>query len=202
MVTRPHLLVAVAIALAGCVWAASALLSARTVPVAITRTTPATATGFTRVTSATPSAQQQLLVHVLGAVRRPGLIRLAPGARVADAIEAAGGLRPGARPGELNLAALIADGSQIVIGDQANPGGELRAGAGGAGVAGQPGASKVNLNTATVEQLETLPGVGPVTAQAIVSYRAGHRFTRVEELQEVEGIGPKTYAKLAPLVTA
>jgi competence protein ComEA len=155
------------------------------------------------------------VVHVLGAVRRPGLVRLSPGARVEDALDAAGGLRRDADPGELNLAQPLEDGVQVLVGTRAHPEGEVRtgsAGSGGAG-AGEGGGARagsasgsssggtVDLNRATVDQLDTLPGVGPVTAQRILEWREQHgRFSRVDELQEVDGIGPKTYARLQPLV--
>jgi competence protein ComEA len=117
---------------------------------------------------------------------------------VLDAITAAGGLTDDADPGELNLAAVVADGSQLVIGDRASPRGELRPAGGGED---GDGAAKVSLNTAGQAQLETLPGVGPVTAQKIVAWREQHgKFTKVAELQEVDGIGPKTYAELEPHV--
>lgn len=150
-------------------------------------------------------------VHVLGAVAAAGVVTLPAGARVGEAITAAGGLRADADCAELNLAASIPDGAQIVIGTSAAPRGELRtdqsgsAGAGGLGGASSGGAGgsapTLNLNTATTQQLESLPGVGPVTAGRIIAWREAHSgFTRIEELQEVDGIGPKTYAKLAPLV--
>lgn len=159
--------------------------------------------------AATPSATPAVLrVHVLGAVANPGVVSLAEGDRVEDAIAAAGGLTAGARPGELNLAAPVADGDQIVVGDERSPGGDVRGPSGGAATGGQGSAGgggaasgKVDLNKATAQQLESLPGVGPVTAQAILRWREQHqKFSRVEELQEVDGIGPKTFAQLQPLV--
>lgn len=166
---------------------------------------PAVAAGAPSATP-TPAPAPTVTVHVLGAVHAPGLVILPEGARVADAIAAAGGLAPGADPGELNLAEPVADGAQIKIGTVAQPAGEVRsagAGAGGSAPAGNAGApsgagAKLDLNKATAAQLEQLPAVGPVTAQAIVAWREQHgRFTRIEELQEVDGIGPKTFAKLA-----
>lgn len=158
--------------------------------------------------SATPSAaepsQPPIRVHVLGAVSAPGVVSLPAQSRVADAIEAAGGLAADADCGELNLAAPVPDGAQIIIGTTAEPRGELRtdSGAGPADSAGpQSGPATLNLNTATAAQLETLPGIGPVTAQAILAWREAHgTFTRIEELLEVDGIGPKTFDRLAPLV--
>lgn len=197
---RQHLVVVAIVALSGCLWAGYSMTQARSHPVMVASMSPAP------LGSVTPSGSEQtpLQVHVLGAVRTPGVVRLAQGSRVQDALEAAGGLTDQARPGELNMAAVVSDGSQILIGTTAKPGGQVRgatdAGS-GSGVVGEV-ASRVNLNSATVEQLDTLPGVGPVTAQAIVSWRTKHtRFTRIEELQEVDGIGPKTYAELAPKVT-
>ena len=127
-----------------------------------------------------------------------------------DAIEAAGGLRAGARLGDLNLAQPLVDGQQLVVGKDSGGRSEVRGGAGAPGGGGSPGSagaagttgnpgSPLDLNTATAVQLDTLPGVGPVTATKIIAWREEHgRFSRVEELQEVSGIGPKTYAEIAP----
>ncbi|GAA3578955.1 hypothetical protein GCM10022197_40510 [Microlunatus spumicola] len=162
--------------------------------------------------SADPSASG-LVVHVLGAVRHPGLVRLPAGARVQDAIKAAGGLRDDADPAQLNLAQPLEDGVQVVVGTRRHPLGEVRAVGAAAGGGGSGGGSTggsastagsgavVDLNRASVDQLDTLPGVGPVTAQKIVDWREQHgRFSAADELQEVDGIGPKTYARLAPHV--
>lgn len=135
-----------------------------------------------------------LFVHVAGAVRRPGLYEMPPGARVADAVEAAGGAGPRADLGLLNLAAPLADGMKIDV---------LPRGASapvGPSPSGSPGA--VSLNSADQAALETIPGVGPVTAAAIVAYRdeAGP-FTSIEQLMEVSGIGPATLEAVRPYVT-
>ncbi|MDX3077418.1 ComEA family DNA-binding protein [Streptomyces sp. MI02-7b] len=145
-----------------------------------------------------PGPQAALVVDVAGKVRRPGLRRLPTGARVADALEAAGGALPGADTSALNLARRLADGEQIVVGRAAAPG--LPAPA-AAGAAPAPPAA-VSLNGATAEQLDTLPGVGPVLARHIIEYRARHGgFASVDQLRDVNGIGDRRFADLKPLVT-
>jgi len=139
-----------------------------------------------------------VVIDVAGKVRRPGVVTLPTGSRVVDAIAAAGGVRPGTNTGDLNQARVLVDGEQIYVG---KPPGGLAAAA-----VTKPGApasaNLVSLNTATQEQLETLPGVGPVTAQSILAWRTAHgSFSSVDELLEVDGIGDKTLAKLAPYVT-
>nr|WP_310592249.1 ComEA family DNA-binding protein [Streptomyces aurantiacus] len=165
-----------------------------------------------------------VVVDVGGKVRRPGVQRLPAGSRVADALRAAGvlraagGVRPGAKTDGLNRARLLVDGEQVVVGGPAPPGAGAGAGVGagvgagpssGAGpaaggtAAGAAGAAAgpVGLNTATAEQLDTLPGVGPVLAQHIIDYRAEHGgFRSVDELREVNGIGEKRFADLQNLV--
>jgi competence protein ComEA len=149
------------------------------------------------VTSAT------VVVSVVGLVTRPGLVTLASGSRVADAVAAAGGLRPEADPASLNLAAVVSVGQQIAVGV---PGSSTAAGtAGGRGSAGRPGsgtAGKVDLNTATAGELDELPGIGPVLAQRIVAHRTAEGpFTSVDQLDDVPGIGPTIAEELADLVT-
>ncbi|MDR7251109.1 competence protein ComEA [Nocardioides sp. BE266] len=145
----------------------------------------------------TSESSADVVVDVAGKVRKPGIAVLPPGSRVVDALEAAGGARRGVDLTSLNLARLVVDGEQILVGV-----------APAAGVAGTLGSSApsgttlVNLNTADQATLETLPGVGPVTAEAILSWRTEHGgFTAVDELLEVDGIGEATLADLAPLVT-
>ena len=137
-----------------------------------------------------PPPAAELVVDVQGKVRRPGVVRLPAGSRVLDALRAAGGPRPGVPTTSLNLARQLADGEQVVL----DPAGAVAVGSAAAGgVAGGP----VNLNTATLEDLDGLPGVGPVLAQRILDWREEHgRFSAVEELQEVPGIGPSTFADL------
>ncbi|GAA4560721.1 hypothetical protein GCM10023175_71300 [Pseudonocardia xishanensis] len=146
----------------------------------------------------TAAAPAELVISVSGRVARPGLLRVPDGTRVAEAIEAAGGALPGTDLATLNLARRVADGEQIAVGVPPAPdaGG---ASAGGAQAAG-PG-DRVDLNRATLEQLDGLPGVGPVTAQRILDWRAAHgRFARVDQLREIEGIGERRFAQLEGLV--
>ncbi len=152
----------------------------------------------------------RVTVHVAGAVREPGVYRLPAGARVDDALRRAGGPRGRADLTAVNLAAKLEDGRQVLVperaavaagGGAAAVGGGTAPGAAGEGGAGPPGAP-INLNTATIEQLDTLDGVGPGIAQRILDYREQHGgFSRVEELGEVPGIGAKRLATLSPLVT-
>ena len=137
-------------------------------------------------------------VDVAGKVRRPGIAVLDAGARVVDALKAAGGARPGVDLSGLNLARLLVDGEQILVGVPAPVG--LAASA--VPSAGAPGGPLVNLNTASESELEALPEIGPVTAQAILAWRDEHGgFTSVDELLEVDGIGDATLGQLAPFVT-
>ncbi|HEY3409285.1 MAG TPA: helix-hairpin-helix domain-containing protein [Propionicimonas sp.] len=198
--TREHLAAVVVVLLVGCGWTAYSLLQARSTPVAVAAV-PTVIASASASASATPTTTQRVLVHVLGAVRSPGVVELPQGARVADAIEIAGGLSAAADPGELNLAAVVVDGSQVVIGTKGKPRGEVRGEGADAGARSPGRTATVSLNSATLEQLDTLPGVGPVTAQRILDWRKLHgRFSAVTELQEVDGIGPKTYADIAPNV--
>ncbi|MCV7015910.1 ComEA family DNA-binding protein [Mycolicibacterium madagascariense] len=174
-----------------------------------------------RVTSSAPAAGPgapppagPVIVSVVGLVHQPGLVTLDPGARIADALRTAGGALPGADVVGLNMARRVEDGEQIVVGIASPPGAPP---AMGSSVTSAPGASPakrapgvtptastgaVNLNTATLEQLDALPGVGPVTAAAIVAFRdANGRFAGVDQLGDVDGIGPARLEKLRALVT-
>jgi competence protein ComEA len=140
----------------------------------------------------------QVTVDVAGKVRRPGIVVLDAGARVVDAIEAAGGARPRVDLSSLNLARVLVDGEQVLVGVPAPAAATGTAGGTAAPVAG----ALVNLNTATSTELEALPEVGPVTAAAILAWRDEHGgFTAVEELLEVDGIGDATLATITPHVT-
>jgi len=146
---------------------------------------------------AEPSPARKLVVHVVGQVFKPGLYSLPDGSRVDDAISRAGGPKPRAALEAVNLAAPVADGQQIVVPSRREV---ARALAGGPVAGAIPGA-RVHLNSATLEQLDELPGVGPVTAQKILDYRTEHgAFGSVDELDAVPGIGPATLAELRDLV--
>jgi competence protein ComEA len=139
-----------------------------------------------------------LVVDVAGAVRRPGLYHLPEGSRIADAIARAGGMSRRAAGAAVNLAAPLADGEQVLV--PSGAGGAVAA----AGASGAPSpTAPVDLNTATVEQLDALPGVGPVTAQKIVDYRTQNGpFTSVDDLDAIPGIGPARIENLRGLVIA
>lgn len=165
------------------------------------REAPATSAGATR------AATSEVVVHVVGQVRRPGLVRLRSGSRVADALAAAGGAGPGADLTAVNLARPVVDGEQVHVprpGETPPPppgtGGSGASGgsaAGGSSGSGSAGGVPIDLNTADAAALDTLPGVGPVLAQRILDWRAEHgRFTAVDELGEVSGIGDKLLAQL------
>lgn len=159
-----------------------------------------------RLPSTTTTTRPPLLVHVAGAVVHPGLVRVATGARVADAIAAAGGGLPDADLDRLNLAAKVADGERIPVARIGQPGAALAVDGNDAGgaIGGDPTGTTgpINLNTATAAQLDTLPGVGPSLAAAIIGER-GRRggFTSVDQLRSVRGIGDKRFADLKPLVS-
>ncbi|BBY38203.1 membrane protein [Mycobacterium mantenii] len=162
-----------------------------------------------------PTPDRPLVVSVVGLVHTPGLVTLAPGARIADALQAAGGAVNGADTIGLNMARPLDDGEQIVVGLAPVPGQPAALGSsvatattptskapppGSGSVKPKPGQA-VDLNTATVQELDALPGVGPVTAAAIVAWRqANGRFTSVDQLADVEGIGPARLEKLRALV--
>lgn len=135
-----------------------------------------------------------VVVAVVGLVGRPGLVTVPTGSRVADAVEAAGGFLPGTDPATVNLAAVVSDGQQIAVG--------VPAGGVSPPPAGQGAGGPVNLNTATAQDLDALPGIGPVLAQRIVDHRSEQGpFRSVEQLDDVPGIGPAIATELAELVT-
>jgi competence protein ComEA len=139
------------------------------------------------------AAPKQIVVDVAGAVARPGLYHLRQGARVADAIARAGGLTRHAERAAVNLAAPVADGQQVLV--------TARGAGGGSAASSGSATGPVSLSSATAEQLDALPGIGPVTAQKILSYRQQHGpFTSVEALDAIPGIGPARIADLQGLV--
>ena len=187
---RRHLLAA-AVALVLLLLAAHLLLPAgTTTPAAPLPPSPGLGAG------ATEAPHARVVVDVVGAVRRPGLYRLAQGSRIADAVARAGGATPKAELAQVNLAAPLADGEQVVIPRRGASPAALQGAGSSAGTT-----APVQLSTATLEQLDTLPGVGPATAQKILDYREKHgAFGSVDELDAVPGIGPKRLDQLRDLV--
>lgn len=193
------------------------LVRDRTPPVVSAKLPPVQMVSSAAPTPGAPDPDEPVVVSVVGLVHKPGLVTLDAGARIADALTAAGGSLDGADLLGLNMARRVADGEQIVVGIAPAPGQPATMGSSvssepsataSAGTPQAPGTNSasgglVDLNTATVEQLDTLPGVGPVTASAIVAWRdANGRFTSVDQLGDVDGIGPARLAKLRALVHA
>ncbi|MEW1783500.1 ComEA family DNA-binding protein [Arthrobacter sp. NPDC080086] len=201
------LLAVVAVLLGGWFWWRAAGSAPQVVPLSERSTTAAA------VETAPAAPAERVVVHVTGAVIRPGVLTLPAGSRLHEAIAAAGGATPTADLDRLNLAAAVEDGQKIVVPERGSPeaqdsqggasgeGGGSSGGSGSGSGASGNGTAKVNLNTADAEELATLPRVGPVLAQRIVDWRKQHgRFTRVEELDAVDGVGPKLLEALLPLV--
>jgi competence protein ComEA len=188
---RPLLVAAVALVLI--LLAGRFVLGAgTTTPAAPLPPPPAEGAGVTGLPSG------RVVVDVVGAVRRPGLYRLEQGSRIADAVARAGGATRKADLALINLAAPLADGEQVVVPKRGAPG---AAAPGGAAASPEVPAGPVHLSTATLEQLDALPGVGPVTAQKILDYRQEHgAFHSVDELDAVPGIGPARMDTLRDLV--
>jgi competence protein ComEA len=174
-------------------------------------------------TDQTPLPPPKLCVHVAGKVKTPGVYELDPGSRIKDAVKAAGGSLPNADLDSINLAEKLEDGQQIYIaakgqvqppalsivrgGESSKPKAPAKGEAGGKGKTGPqklsaPGQGTVNINSAGLEDLQRLPGIGPAYAQRIIDYRVQHgRFQSIDELDEVKGIGPKKLEKLRPFVS-
>lgn len=151
-----------------------------------------------------PPTAPPLTVHVTGAVARPGLVSLPAGSRLADALQAAGGVLPEGDDQALNLAAPLVDGQQVLVPSRASAVTESSANTGDIPLVLTPGATltPININIATQAELESLPDIGPVLAQAILAYRSEHGpFKSIEAIQEVDGIGPVIFADIQSLIT-
>ncbi|MFB6718628.1 helix-hairpin-helix domain-containing protein [Kribbella sp. NPDC056345] len=195
-----HVLVLAAVLLIGLGWAGCTVIRARPSPIPDTRppTTLATGAPVTQPTSpsSTGKPTTTVVIHVAGKVHRPGLVRAPTGSRVADALTLAGGPLRGVDLSSLNLARQLTDGEQIVVGIPTPPTAPV-----GTSPVVPPTTTPLNLNTATVPQLDALPGVGPVLAQRILDYRTENGpFATVDQLQEVPGVGPKKFDSLKPHV--
>jgi len=163
-------------------------------------TLPRASTTVVSPPPASSSSGAVVVVQAAGAVQHPGLYRLPPGARVDDLVTAAGGLAADADPDRLNLAALLADGQKIYVPRVGEPVPSDAVAGGSSGDASTP-TQPLDLNQATLQQLDALPGIGPATAQAILDYRAQHgRFRSVDDLQNVRGIGDAKLEQIRSLV--
>lgn len=190
-VELPHVKVLATIAVAASVLLVWWLLSGR--PETSEPTAPLAFGESSAPAGASKAPATELIVDVVGKVRKPGIVSVPKGSRVYQAIEAAGGLKGRVDTASLNMARVLTDGEQIVVGLEPVD----APAASGDTSSGSPGGAKVNLNTATAEQLDTLPGVGPVTAQAILDWREENgRFGSVEDLLDVKGIGDATLAEI------
>lgn len=199
--THRHAIAVLILLIAGTLVAAGVLATSRATPVTVEMTGPTPVESDPIPSEAVASVPSTIRVHVAGAVVTPGVVSIPEGSIVEDAIIAAGGFTERADPAQLNLAAPLVSGQQVLVGTRDAPLGEIRDPAGAAAAGGGDGAL-INLNNASAQELEELPGVGPVLAAAIVDWRESNGgFTAVADLQEVSGIGPRSYERLEPLVT-
>ncbi len=201
--SRPAAIGIAVLAAAAVALGASYLWRAHATPVPLTAAavgshSAASTTASVRASSPTASAKPSLVVvDVAGKVRHPGVVRLPQGSRVVDAIAAAGGSLRGVDLTTLNLARTLQDGEQVVVGAAGPP----QTTGTSSGTAAPASAGPLDLNSATLEQLETLPGIGPALGQRIIDWRTAHgHFSTVDELREVSGIGDARFADLAPRV--
>ena len=199
----PARLIATSIAIAGVAFAGWWLVRSPAPPTE--SLLPMASAPTVSIPAAPPATLGEVTVHVAGSVRRPGVYRLPSGSRVVDAIDRAGGTRRGSDSGALNLAAALADGSRIYVprhGEHVAPdsASDPSAGSSAATVSAPP--APVAINEASTAELETLPGIGPTTAAAIVEYRtANGPFATVDDLESVPGIGPAKLDAVRDLVT-
>jgi competence protein ComEA len=216
---RTHLAVIVLVVLVGLIGATVLFLLARPevvpiepeivatgTPVATGSPPPATPDASSSPGATAPTAPNTaaaaIVVHVAGLVARPGIVELPTGSRVVDAIEAAGGATPEADLTPINLARVLTDGEQVLVTADPPPQAAPPAAPPGSGSTAPTPTAPINLNTATAAELETLPGIGPALAGRILAWRDQNgRFTTVDELREVAGIGEQRFAQLEPLVT-
>jgi competence protein ComEA len=180
--------------------AAAGLWYVRSLPKAVRIEATGGAAGSGTASGATPSpTTSPVVVDVAGWVRHPGVYEMHQGDRIIDAIRVAGGARPGADLTSLNLASLLQDAEQILV---LRRGAGPAAGGGGASAGSSSAGGKININTATLDQLESLPGIGEVLGQRIIDYRQAHgSFHSVDDLLNVSGIGPSHLSDLKDLVT-
>ncbi len=187
----PHVKVIATLTVAGAVLLVWWLLAARP-----ETSSPQAPLAFATTGAPATESPAELVIDVVGKVTEPGIVTVPQGSRVFEAIEAAGGLKGKVDTTALNMARVLVDGEQILVGL------EPAVVPGTSGAPGSASSPKVNLNSATTEQLDTLPGVGPVTARAIVDWRSKNgRFASVDDLLDVKGIGDATLAELRDLVT-
>ena len=150
-----------------------------------------------------PPTDSPLVINIDGAVHYPGVYSLPPKSRIVDAVESAGGFTEKAQPGAINLAAALEDGKHIYVPFSVDPSASKDSEL--SNTYGLSGTGKIipliNINQATLEVLTSLPGIGPVTAEKIISYREEHPFSKIEEIQKVPGIGPATYEKIKEYLT-
>ena len=206
-----------AVILAGLFWWSAAVNSPQVVPLSAVSSAAGAGQspppGSASETLATDSGEAEgsqggggkIVVHVAGAVQTPGVVELPNGSRIHEAVEAAGGGLPGADLNRLNLAAVLTDGQKVhvpLVGEQISADSGKDADRDAASGSGAAAKDRIDLNTASADELGTLPRVGPVLAQRIVDWRKEHgNFKTVEELDAVDGVGPKMLETLLPLVT-
>jgi len=196
---KPAIAVVAVGLVAWAVWGGSSAQQSPASPTSGSRAATESAASRTASDPAVPSTPASITVHVVGEVRHPGVYQLVGGARAIDAVNAAGGLLGDAEQSAVNLARVVADGEQIAVPREGD--GVAAATGGGGAQAASPGSGKVDINSATAEQLDALPGIGPATAAKIVSDRTSNGpFRNVDDLMRVPGIGPSKFDALKDLI--